>query len=157
MIEHDEEGAFGVVLNRPTSKTIQEVWEEVAESPCECNARINMGGPVMGPLLAVHTNASFAEAEILPGVFLASQREYLDQLVRDYKCDFRLFSGYAGWGEGQLESELQQGGWITRPATNDYVFADADELWEQVGKDITREVLQGALHIREFPEDPSLN
>ena len=159
MIEHDENGAFGVVLNRPTDKTIEDAWHEVDAEPCHCLKTIHVGGPVMGPLLAIHTCDRLAEAEIMPGVFLATQRDHIDELVRQHDEPFQLYSGYAGWGKGQLEGELEQGGWITREAKCDHIFEEDDEdgLWERVGKEITEDVLGGALNIRHFPDDPSLN
>jgi putative transcriptional regulator len=157
MIEHDENGAFGVVLNRPTSRTVKELWDELSEGPCQCDQAINVGGPVTGPLLAVHKQNSLAEAEIMPGIFIAAGRDYLDQLVREPAAEFRLFSGYAGWGQGQLENEMQLGGWITTKATADYIFDDAADLWSRVSRDITRNVLGAAKNLKHFPDDPSVN
>jgi putative transcriptional regulator len=156
MIDHDENGAFGVVLNRPSDRTVKEVWEEL-DDKCECLESINVGGPVIGPLLALHTQEHLAEAEVLPGVYLTAQRENLDELVREDEATFRLFSGYSGWGEGQLEGELEQGGWITLKANKEYVFSWGDELWERIGDDITKDVYRRGLKIKQFPSDPSLN
>ena len=158
MIEHDENGAFGVVLNRPSGRTVKEVWEELNDDEsCDCFEIINVGGPVKGPLLALHTSESHAEADVLPGVYLAAQRETLDELVRSHYAEFRLFAGYSGWGEGQLESEMKQGGWITAKATKKHVFEMDDDLWARVGRDITSDVYRKGLKIKHFPNDPSLN
>ncbi|MEK6247227.1 MAG: YqgE/AlgH family protein [Planctomycetales bacterium] len=157
MIEHDENGAFGVILNRPSARTVADVWSEMENSPCECLEAINVGGPVMGPILALHSEISLSEAEVLPGVYLAAQRDTLDKLVRRAEAEFRLFSGYAGWGEGQLDYELKQGGWITTVAKDDYIFDLSDDLWRRVGNDITQNVLRGAMNIKHFPDDPSVN
>jgi putative transcriptional regulator len=157
MIEHDENGAFGVVLNRPSGRTVEDVWAELGDAPCQCKESINVGGPVMGPILAVHRDASLAEAEIMPGVYLAAQREHLDELVRRPEAIFRLFSGYSGWGEGQLENELKHGGWITKEANQDYIFDGSEDLWRRVGNDITETVLRDSVKIKHFPKDPSVN
>ena len=157
LIEHDENGAFGVVLNRPSARTVDDVWAELDHSPCECKQAINVGGPILGPILALHVDASLAEAEILPGVYLAAHRDNLNQLVQQPGATFRLFSGYSGWGGGQLENELKQGGWIATVASDGYIFDTANDLWRRVGKDITRNVLDGAIKIKHFPDDPSLN
>ena len=157
MIDHDEQGAVGVVLNRPSGRTVKEVWDEVGDEPCESAAAINVGGPVLGPLMAIHTCESLAEAEVLPGVYLAAGRDYLDRVVREDNSDFLVFSGYSGWGKGQLESELKQGGWITKPANKEYIFSNVNDLWQRVGQDITRDVLNPSGKIKHFPDDPSLN
>jgi putative transcriptional regulator len=157
LIEHDENGAFGVVLNRPSGRTVRDVWDELAGEPCDCDKAINVGGPVMGPLLAIHRQGSLAEAEIMSGVFLAAQRDTLDELVREPTAEFRLFSGYSGWGKGQLENEMKMGGWITMRATEEYIFDASSDLWNRVGRDITRDVLGAEQKLKHFPEDPSVN
>ena len=156
LVEHNENGAFGVVLNRPSERSVQEIWDEVAEVPCDCLEPINVGGPVLGPLLALHTQPMYSETEVVPGVFVATQRDHLDHIVRQDE-PFRVFSGYSGWGAGQLEAELKQGGWITMAADRRYVFAPADDLWHQASQAIARDVLISTLKIRHVPEDPSLN
>lgn len=156
LIEHNEDGAFGVVLNRPSDTTVKEVWEQVGQDPTDSLETINVGGPVPGPLLALHDAGPLSESEVMPGIHLSTQRDALDQLVRS-RAEFRLFSGYAGWGGGQLETELTQGGWITRQANGDYIFYRQDDLWERVTKDITDEVLRPVLKATHVPRDPSCN
>jgi putative transcriptional regulator len=157
LIEHDENGAFGVVLNRPSNRTVGEIWDEQMEPIFGGEQAINLGGPVLGPILALHGEMSLAEAEISPGIFLAVQRDTLDQLVRLPGRTVRLFSGYAGWGQGQLENELEEGGWITTAATEAYLFEGTKDLWHQIGRDITQNVLGGAEKIKHVPDDPSVN
>jgi putative transcriptional regulator len=127
LIHHSEEGAFGVVLNRPAENTIRDLWEKLGEGPCESTQHVHVGGPVSGPLLALHTDEALAEMEILPGLYFAAQREHLEKLLLQHPGhDFRLFIGHAGWAGGQLENELQQGAWLTTPATVQLIFGDAN-------------------------------
>jgi putative transcriptional regulator len=70
---------------------------------------------------------------------------------------FRVFVGHAGWGGGQLEGELEQGAWLTTPATADFIFYEDTDLWEKVAKDIGKSLLQSMLKINEVPDDPSVN
>ena len=153
LVEHDQQGAFGVILNRPSDRTVGDIWDD-SEKP---NQRINVGGPVQGPLMALHGKAAFAEAEIISGVYLAANRACLDELVRQADTQFRLFSGYAGWGAGQLEYELKQGGWILAQAKEAFVLDFVNDLWKQVGKEVTNTVLGSGARIKHFPSDPSLN
>jgi putative transcriptional regulator len=157
MIRHDENGALGVVLNRPADKTLRELWESVSQTPCASDERINLGGPVPGPLMAIHTQESLADAEILPGIYFAAEKDKLESLVARADERLRIFVGHAGWGGGQLEGELEQGAWLTAPATADYIFYGDTDLWEQVTKSIGRSVLQSMLKIKEVPDDPSVN
>ena len=154
VIEHDEQGAFGVILNRLSDRTFGDIWSHLGD---DNDHPINLGGPVKGPLLALHSQASLSEAEIIPGIYLAAHREHLDQLVRFKDAHLRLFSGYAGWGAGQLEQELTQGGWIIAPAKKTYIFHPAQDLWQHVGKAVTNRVFASGTRIKHFPDDPSVN
>lgn len=156
IIQHDEDGAFGVVLNRPSNITIGEIWEQIADQPCDSRAPILVGGPVQGPLIAIHTDSERSESEIMSGVFLATQKENLDSLVRQSEHPVRLFSGYSGWAGGQLEGEMKVGGWLTIPATYEYIFEESDDLWKRVADDIGSDILFRKQR-REKPPDPSMN
>ena len=157
LIHHSEEGAFGVVLNRPADNTIKELWEQVAETPCESDRRVNVGGPVAGPLMAVHTDRELAEMEIVPGLYFAAQREHLEELLGQRDHRFRLFVGHSGWGGGQLENELKEGAWLTTPATVEAVFGEEAGLWKRVAQGIGLSMLTSTLKIKHVPEDPSMN
>ncbi len=156
LIEHNDMGALGLVINRPTSKTVQELWRQVGESPCESRLPIHLGGPVSGPIMAIHTLEGLGEIEIVPGVFFAAKKHHLDELVRQ-GGDFKLFVGHAGWGPGQLESEIEQLSWQATPARIDDLFDARDDLWERLFRRATAGMLPDLLGIKHVPIDPSLN
>ena len=117
LVHHSDQGAFGVVLNRPAENSIAELWEKAEQGPCECEQPFYVGGPVSGPVMAIHANPDLAEMTVAPGVYFAAQREHLDELLRQSDHPFRIFINHSGWGGGQLESELEQGAWLTLAAT----------------------------------------
>lgn len=157
IIHHNEEGAFGVVLNRPSDHTVKDVWDAVGDHACESHQVLNLGGPIGGPLMAIHTEPSLSETEILPGVYFSARREALEELVQSDDQPFLIFSGYSGWGEGQLERELSSGDWLLTAATLEYIFHDSESLWQTVAKHIGDEILFSSLHIKHVPDDPSMN
>ncbi len=157
LIHHSEDGTFGVVLNRPGESTIKELWSDLGEAPCETDQHIHLGGPVSGPLMAIHTNELLSELEIVPGLYFAAQRGNIEKLLSQGGDNFRLFVGHSGWGGGQLEGELEEGSWLTAPATIDYVFTDETELWKTVARDIGKGILSSVLKIKDIPEDPTVN
>lgn len=157
MLEHDDEGALGVVLNRPSNTSIGDLWEHVCDEPCECRQAVDLGGPVSGPLIAIHADAALSESDILPGIFMATQKEMLEQLVHQTETSFRVFSGYAGWAAGQLEKELEEEAWLTRAAEGRIIFSQDKDLWASVGREITDDIFQSTLKIDIIPDDPSLN
>lgn len=157
MIRHDDDGALGVVINRPADKTVREVWETIGFDPCDRDELVYIGGPVPGPLIAVHTLEAFSEREVISGVHVAMHRDAIDLIVRKQGQRLRLFSGHSGWGQGQLEGELEAGGWLTTEATKDEIFAEADSVWKSVTERIGLEIMAPDLDEKLVPPDPSLN
>jgi putative transcriptional regulator len=156
VVRHDEEGAFGVVLNRPLPSTVREIWQALG-SDIENAEPIYLGGPVTGPLLAVHRDEEFAEGEVVPGVYYATHKDHLHHLVTDYDGPLRIFSGYSGWGDGQLESEIEEGSWLTTPATPLDIFASPDVMWKSVAARIGLEILMPQKLTRHVPPNPEMN
>ena len=156
LFQHDELGASGVILNRPSEVTVAQVWEEVSDLDCDCDDFVSIGGPVEGPLIALHASLALAESQVLPGVFVSMGRENLNNIVAQDDHEFRLFSGYSGWGPGQLESELEVGGWLTMSAEYEHVFGSAEELWKQVCEVCGAQIMQAHFG-KHVPQDPSMN
>jgi putative transcriptional regulator len=147
--EHGEEGAMGIVLNRPTETSVGEAVP--ALSPIAGDAApLFVGGPVStGSVLAVAELDDPGDAsEILFGSIGFVQEPGVP-VVRG-----RVFVGYAGWGAGQLESELEEESWLVLPAEPDDLFSeDPDALWSTV---LRRQGGPYAL-LSLMPPDPSLN
>ncbi len=131
--EHSEEGALGVVLNRASETSVLDAVPELAELAEDMGA-VHVGGPVQPSAIVVV--ADFAEPEhaatlVLDSVgFLPSEvdPDALGELRRA-----RVFVGYAGWGPGQLDDELEEGSWIVEPALPEDVFTDEPAaLWSEV-------------------------
>jgi putative transcriptional regulator len=160
IVQHSDEGAFGLVLNRPSNHSLADVWKQVADdASCDVEQPLYIGGPVEGPLLALHTREGISEREIVPGVFFSTQREALESLISGHQGPFLIVTGYSGWGSGQLEGELKAGAWLTIPARREYVFpeTEGENLWRTVARDIGRGVLFSAGDVKNLPDDPSLN
>ncbi|MFT5527038.1 MAG: putative transcriptional regulator [Pirellulaceae bacterium] len=157
MIHHDEEGAFGVILNRPSSNTIKDLWEMFSDDIPDCNEVIHHGGPVEGPMMALHCEKQQAESEIIPGIFLTTSKDQLEEIVRYSTSPFILISGYAGWSPGQLEGEMEVGGWLTLPASRQHVFCRDEDLWKQVVEEIGMDVMGPRVRSRNHLVDPSMN
>jgi putative transcriptional regulator len=156
MIHHDEDGAFGVIVNRATNRSVKELWEHLTGRPCKASQPIHIGGPVSGPLMAVHTRPELGELEVIPGLFFSAAREKLEQLV-ETEAPFRLFIGHSGWGKGQLERELREGAWLTLPATVEDVFSEESGLWRRLTYQVGRLIIRESLRLRQLPAQADLN
>ena len=152
---HDEDGALGIVLNRPSETEVAEAVPELAEL-VEAGDVVHVGGPVQpGAIVVLAEFEAPAEAALLVtgGVGLVSDRTEIERLP-ELTARRRVFAGYAGWGPGQLEAELEREDWILEPARPGDVFCDdADELWGAV---LDRKGGQYRLVAR-MPVDPSVN
>ena len=158
ILQHTDQGASGVILNRPSDVTVSKVWDEISNDFCMCTQTVNVGGPVEGPLLALHSCSDLAEARVLKNLYVSLRRENLNLLVRREDEEFRIYSGYAGWGPQQLDSEMERGGWLTLPADPSHVFSSPDLLWKRVCENVGHKtLLKPHFGIKSLPIDPSMN
>lgn len=157
IVQHNESGALGLILNRPTPTKLSMIWSQVSDTPCNSEAALYAGGPIQGPLMAVHTSDELSESEILPGVVITSNREHITLLVERDEEPLRLFAGYAGWGGGQLEEELRESSWMVAQANTDHVFQPERDQWTQLLKAIHGSQMIHSLKIKHVPSNPRLN
>jgi putative transcriptional regulator len=153
---HTKRGAFGVIVNRAPEGTARPEQRN-AKRRCSGEARFFRGGPVVGPLMAIHTCAFFGEWQILPGVFLSRRERNVLTLMWRSQFPCRIFRGYVGWGAGQLDREVQQGTWRVVPAAAEEIVAGDGDLWERLGVRASRPQVLSVLNIRHFPTNPLLN
>jgi putative transcriptional regulator len=152
---HDADGALGIVLNRPSETEVADAVPELAEVT-DVDEVVFVGGPVQPAsivVLAEFEDPGAAAYLVVDAIGLVSDRiglERLDEATQRH----RIFAGYAGWGPGQLEAELEREDWILEPALADDVFCqDPEELWGLV---LERKGGQFRLLAR-MPQDPTVN
>lgn len=153
--EHTYEGAMGVVLNRPSPAQVGEAVPELAPIAGE-DSPVFIGGPVQPEALIVLADFRDRDAAatiVVADVGFVSADVDTDVLVQATR-QARVFAGYAGWGPGQLEGEIDEDAWIVEPPVPGELFPDdPDALWSEV---LERKGGRFALLAR-MPLDPSLN
>jgi putative transcriptional regulator len=135
IVEHDEDGALGIILNRPLPLTLDQVAEESDLTYAgSSEATAWRGGPVepQRGILLVHGGLPGAEDTVLDFThFVSHRKDLLEDLFADPEARFRLFLGYAGWGPGQLDGELAQGAWSRRPLNSEWLMhPNPQGLWQ---------------------------
>jgi putative transcriptional regulator len=157
VLDHDEDGALAVVINRPSQLPLSVVLPRWAEAVVEPPLLFS-GGPVSeeaalalglalgeGPALGFKRltgNYGLVDLDVLP-----------EALVGDLS-GLRVFSGYAGWGEGQLEAELAEESWyVVEALPGDVLCSDPDQLWRAV---LRRQPGEMA-YLATYPDDPTMN
>lgn len=155
LCEHGPEGSIGFVLNRPFAGSLSDLLPDLQHPGLE----VSEGGPVAhGSLHVIHSlPALMGGAEILPGVYWGSSYNDLSRAVADNSVapeQLRLFVGYAGWGGGQLEQELQDGAWLVADCPADLIFRTATA---RVWQDSIRSLGAGFAYMAHLPLHPQLN
>ena len=155
LVEHSPEGAFGLVLNRPSETSVGEAVPELGEviDPAE---PLFIGGPVQPSsvvILGHFEDPGDAALLAFDDVGVLGTASSLEDMSVGLRAA-RGFVGHSGWGAGQLEAELERGDWFLEPARLEDAFARAPrDLWAAV---LTRKGGSYALVAR-MPLDPSLN
>jgi putative transcriptional regulator len=152
---HSEEGALGLVLNRPSTSAVAAAVPQLEEMVDDAEP-VFVGGPVQSSsivMLAEFVDPEPAGLLVLGRIGLPAPEASLEDLAAATSRR-RVYAGYAGWGEGQLDAELDRGDWIEQDALPEDVFCEQPEqLWSSV---LTRKGGHYALLAR-MPLDPSQN
>ncbi|HEX6843782.1 MAG TPA: YqgE/AlgH family protein [Actinomycetota bacterium] len=151
---HDDEGAVGVVLNRPLEIAVDDAVPGLADLVAPGDLLFE-GGPVQpeaAVVIAEFEDPSKAELLAFGDVGFLPDESDVEELGGLRRA--RVYSGYSGWGPGQLEEEMAEDSWLVAPAIAEDVFGDEPErLWEQV----VARLGPGFALLRTMPFDPSSN
>lgn len=155
MVNHDNTGSLGFVLNKPSNATLIDVFPNLGlKSP------IYFGGPVeQESLFFLHNYGGIIEGAmpIANNIYWGGNFNSLQKLVDSGIFDakrVKFFSGYSGWSKEQLNDELSQQSWVVSNLESAQVLANQNKnLWKQVMQNMGKKFAVMA----NFPEDPSLN
>jgi putative transcriptional regulator len=159
VLDHDESGALGVIVNRPTTVPVAEVlpaWQQFTTEP----GVLFQGGPValdsalgLAVLPGVGDEEPLGWRRVVDGLGLVDL-DVPPQVLVPGMAGLRIFAGYSGWGSGQLEEELAEGAWYVVPGqAHDAFTVEPQQLWRRVlrrqGGDLA--------FVSTYPDDPSMN
>ena len=154
LCEHNDDGSFGLVLNRKLDFNVDDV---LPEFPIE-KIDLYYGGPVSPDTLHfIHSYGDLIEGSIKlkEGLYWSGNFEQIKLMLETKsvtKEQFRFFVGYSGWGEGQLTDEMEINSWIISREFGE-IFVTEEQLWENILKNMGGEYK----FLSTFPEDPQLN
>ena len=135
--EHSDEGAMGIVINRPTGIVLREVLDQLdidASHSTHADAPVYYGGPVQnGRGFVLHEPIGTWETTlaVTETVGVSTSRDILEAIARNQGPDRYLVTlGYAGWGAGQIEREISQNSWLNTQSSRDILFTlPAEQRW----------------------------
>jgi putative transcriptional regulator len=156
LAEHNEKGSFGLIINKPIPLFLNEA---VANAP-KLDSKLGMGGPVENQTLHyLHRMGDLVphSMEVSDGIYWGGDFETVKKLIASGEMgpkDIRMFVGYAGWSEGQLEEEMERNSWAVAPGSPELVFDTPREtLWQT----IMQRLGTPYSYMVKLPEDPRLN
>ncbi len=149
LCQHDEQGALGVMVNRPSEYTLGEVFSQMgigSDDQALCSRRVLAGGPVHPERgFVLHDGRAWdSSLAIADDLFLTTSRDVLEAMAAgEGPRAATIALGCAGWGAGQLEFELTENSWLTAPADREVLFAlPLEERWQaaasRIGVDFAR-------------------
>lgn len=134
LIEHDQSGSWGLIINKPTDVDPAEVLPSVEAD--ERHAGVYFGGPVrVERVVGLYRDAAAGDHNPagLPGLYWSDSPEALGVRLQRNPGNVRVFAGYAGWGPGQLRFEIAHGGWRLIQGHQEDVFSDDPaRLWQRL-------------------------
>lgn len=182
IVHHDEENLIGVMLNRPLKPTPEALAAVLGEQPNACDSdtptsrlappetgdeefgnpqspwrMLHFGGPLSGPVVAVHPISQYGDVETGQGIYVAAQKHHLEHLVRDQQGPCRLIVGHLGWEGNQLQAELDRGIWHVVPATTETVFSPAQDMWPHIIRRATSGSLARWIGVKDIAQAAELN
>mgnify|MGYP002032958864 CR=1 FL=1 len=155
LCSHDEEGAFGIVINSPSAITVADVCGQIdVEWQGDEDVLARIGGPVQPSNgWVIHRGETSFEdnQKIAPGLYISSSQDALRGYAEQPEGSFVVCLGYAGWGAGQLENEVATGSWLTSHVSPRLIFDTAPHLmWRmalaEVGIDVAN-LVPGNSHL----------
>jgi len=148
MMQHDNRGTFGVAVNKLATKKVAAAWQKLTGAEPIEDQLVVAGGPLQGPVIALHQLPELCDVAMPGGIFVAAQVEKLHELIQ-HEDPYRIVVGIAGWQQGQLQQELNAGCWYVLPSDATTVFDEPDWIWESC--------IANLIGYDEFPDDPTLN
>lgn len=157
LLHHDDDGAHGLVLNKPIGAAVERVlpsWQAHVSDPAE----LFQGGPVgldtaLG-LVSVPGDSEPIGTKLLFGSVGVVDLDAPPEVIMPAVSGLRVFAGYSGWSGGQLEGEIDSGGWyVVDPEVGDVFTARPDRLWREV----LRRQPGRLAWVANYPHDPSHN
>jgi putative transcriptional regulator len=135
IIQHDENGTMGVVINKPSDFDLTTIVPEVTDN---VDSLLYLGGPVAtnGIMLLINSADALSDAvHVFGSIYASGSRDLLVELVEksNLESSVRFYAGHAGWSPGQLDNEIDRGSWQVAPASEQVLFSEEPlNIWQQL-------------------------
>ena len=152
--DSDEEGTFGLVLNRPLGLSVADGYGDQLDAARQVDSALNQGGPCHGPFTVLHASEQVGGEAVVDGVWFSAEQSQIESLLWHNARPAKYMTGYAGWAPTQLEAEIDAGAWVLTPALAEHVFELRPNLWQKLMAWLT---LERKIPWQSVPDDPTVN
>lgn len=128
VFQDNEDATVGVILNRPADDQIEQAWEGMVGA-LATNVFPSFGGPLPGPVVALHRDENAAEITLPNGIYTSATEDNIQYLLSQRDDSVRVFFGLSGWQQGQLANEVENGDWIATHPSPELLFGHSSDLW----------------------------
>ncbi len=155
LAEHNEEGTFGVIVNKPIEARLKDIIKGFSGY----NLPVYLGGPVKtDSIFFIHTCDEIPQSlPIMPGLNWGGDLDTIKEMLKSKTLlpgDIRFFVGYSGWSPNQLDRELKEKSWVlSQTSVSEIINAHPETLWSNYLKHMGQDYAIWA----NFPADPTLN
>jgi putative transcriptional regulator len=156
LAEHDDEGSFGLIINKPSEIRLSQITDEFPGF----DPYLYLGGPVkVENLYFIHTKGDEVEGslKIMEGLYWGGSVKKIKEMIRDRKMkenDIRFFIGYAGWQPSQLDRELSENSWLVlNTSAAEVLKVNSESTWRKILISMGEEYAPWV----NYPEDPQMN
>jgi putative transcriptional regulator len=157
IVQQNETGTFGVMLNRPANEQVKRLWRTISgHTNARAERNISLGGPLSGPVFALHQDIACSEQKVECGLYFATTPQNLKKLVAESTLPYKIFFGAVAWQNGQLEKEIDSGVWFSCVGSKELIFADSEFQWELAVRNYGRRLWE-FLGITNLPRNPEWN
>jgi putative transcriptional regulator len=161
--QESNDGAFGVIVNRPANEALKACWQEAISSvgavpnSATVLSHLQEGGPKGGPVVILHPHQSFAEVTVDAGVFLSANSEAISKIINLGDETYRIYCGISTWTRSQLGQEIQQGLWYPMDADFSQILKGEEIVWENAVLQYGRAALCDMLGVKTLRGNPLWN
>ncbi|MEZ6094990.1 MAG: YqgE/AlgH family protein [Pirellulaceae bacterium] len=163
VLQHNAEGVFGVIVNRPASEQTKNSWRQaigdVENTPNATTVlqHLHEGGIKGGPVIVLHGSNSFSEMEVEPGVFMSATTEAISKIVNSGDDRYRIYCGIMAWKAEQIAKELAAGYWYLVDVPGSFILGEQEVVWEEAVMKYGQNVLCDMLGVQRIQGNPHWN
>lgn len=157
VLQQNDQGVFGVIVNRPADADLKKTWMMVSGSEAAQAERLHVGGPIGGPIFALHSLENFAEIRVDVNLYISANSEAIHKIMASGDPRYRIFCGMMSWHPQVLAAELAHGLWFPLEQHDDLVFPQRQIEWEQAVVEYGRLCLTEMLGGKPLAGQPELN